>query len=168
MIAKTLREPPHCLRTVVLSIDDFYLKHADQVALASKHKSNPLVQHRGQPSTHDIPLGILVFDAFKANRQVKLPQYDKSRFNGQGDRVDESQWEEVNSEGQESIAVVLFEGWCVGFEMLPLETLREKWKDAVEKAQLRDETYQGQLGWHELRDVCFVNEALCIYSELTW
>jgi len=37
------------LQTLVCSIDDLYLKHEDQLALAQKHASNPLVQHRGEP-----------------------------------------------------------------------------------------------------------------------
>lgn len=37
------------LQTLVLSIDDLYLKHEDQIALAATHPDNPLVQHRGEP-----------------------------------------------------------------------------------------------------------------------
>lgn len=37
------------LETLVLSIDDFYLTHAEQVALAQSHPNNKLVQHRGEP-----------------------------------------------------------------------------------------------------------------------
>lgn len=37
------------LSTLVVSIDDFYLTHADQLALAAAHPDNALVQYRGQP-----------------------------------------------------------------------------------------------------------------------
>jgi D-glycerate 3-kinase len=37
------------LETLVCSIDDLYLTHEDQVALAGEHAANPLVQHRGEP-----------------------------------------------------------------------------------------------------------------------
>ncbi len=37
------------LQTLVCSIDDLYLKHEDQVALAQSHPLNSLVQHRGEP-----------------------------------------------------------------------------------------------------------------------
>lgn len=47
-LAQTLREKEG-LETLVLSIDDLYLTHEDQVALANKHRDNPLVQHRGEP-----------------------------------------------------------------------------------------------------------------------
>merc|ERR1712000_183962 len=39
--------------TLVCSIDEFYLTRADQVALAESHPDNALVQHRGEPGTHD-------------------------------------------------------------------------------------------------------------------
>lgn len=37
------------LRTLVCSIDDFYLRHEDQNALAESHPDNLLVQVRGEP-----------------------------------------------------------------------------------------------------------------------
>jgi len=46
-LAKTLQEQG--LETLVLSIDDLYLRHEDQVALAAANPLNPLVQHRGEP-----------------------------------------------------------------------------------------------------------------------
>lgn len=42
----TLQQKGH--ETLVISIDDFYLTHADQVMLAERHENNPLVQRRGQ------------------------------------------------------------------------------------------------------------------------
>ena len=47
-LAETLQEREG-LPTLVLSIDDFYLTHADQLALAAAHPDNALVQHRGEP-----------------------------------------------------------------------------------------------------------------------
>lgn len=35
--------------TLVCSIDDFYLTHDDQQALARENASNALLQHRGEP-----------------------------------------------------------------------------------------------------------------------
>jgi D-glycerate 3-kinase len=46
-LASTLREKG--VKTLVVSIDDFYLKHEDQVALAASHPDNALVQVRGEP-----------------------------------------------------------------------------------------------------------------------
>lgn len=47
-LAQTLQERQG-LPTLVVSIDDFYLTHADQLALAAAHPDNALVQYRGEP-----------------------------------------------------------------------------------------------------------------------
>lgn len=47
--ALTLALEKHGAHAVVTSIDDFYLKHDDQVALAQSNRDNALVQHRGEP-----------------------------------------------------------------------------------------------------------------------
>jgi D-glycerate 3-kinase len=47
-LSATLKNQEH-LETLVCSIDDLYLKHEDQVALARSHVNNPLMQHRGEP-----------------------------------------------------------------------------------------------------------------------
>lgn len=47
-LAAKLREDEG-LETLVCSIDDFYLTHADQKALAAAHPDNRLVQVRGEP-----------------------------------------------------------------------------------------------------------------------
>ncbi|KAJ9263898.1 hypothetical protein DTO212C5_7430 [Paecilomyces variotii] len=164
-LQKTLRSPPYSLPTVTLSLDDIYLTHADQVALAAAHPDNPLLQHRGQPSTHDLALGEKVFAFLKANKPTAIPQYDKSAFSGQGDRVPESQWEIVNGEGQEKIKLVIFEGWCVGFRPWDDVTLKEKWEAAVRQKDTGN--YDGRLGYVKFEDVKTVNDALKRYDVLT-
>ncbi|KAJ9195016.1 hypothetical protein DTO164E3_7000 [Paecilomyces variotii] len=164
-LQKTLRSPPYSLPTVTLSLDDIYLTHADQVALAAAHPDNPLLQHRGQPSTHDLALGEKVFASLKANKPTAIPQYDKSAFSGQGDRVPESQWEIVNGEGQEKIKLVIFEGWCVGFRPWDDVTLKEKWEAAVRQKDTGN--YDGRLGYVKFEDVKTVNDALKRYDVLT-
>jgi D-glycerate 3-kinase len=47
-LAETLQDREG-LPTLVVSIDDFYLTHADQLALAAAHPDNALVQYRGEP-----------------------------------------------------------------------------------------------------------------------
>lgn len=162
---KTLRSPPYNLPTVTLSLDDIYLTHADQVALAAAHPDNPLLQHRGQPSTHDLELGEKVFASLRAKQPTAIPKYDKAAFAGQGDRVPPSQWEVVNSEGEEKIRVVIFEGWCVGFRPVDDATLKEKWEAAVR--QKEQGGYDGRLGYVKLEDVRTINEALKRYDVLT-
>uniref|UniRef100_A0A093VNZ7 Putative kinase mug58 n=1 Tax=Talaromyces marneffei PM1 TaxID=1077442 RepID=A0A093VNZ7_TALMA len=166
-LQKTLRSPPYSLPTVTLSLDDIYLTHADQVALAQSHPENPLIQHRGQPSTHDLPLGQKVFQSLRANQPTAIPQYDKSAFAGQGDRVPESQWEVVNQDGEPKIKAVIFEGWCVGFRPLDDEVLKQKWEDAVKQRQDATSKYDGRLGYVKFEDVKAINDALRDYDALT-
>ncbi|MCJ1479805.1 hypothetical protein MMC13_008491 [Lambiella insularis] len=164
-LSETLRSPPHSLSVVVLSIDDLYLTHAAQKQLAESHASNPLIQHRGQPSTHDISLGISLFASLLAGKPTKIPQYDKSRFNGQGDRVDESEWQIVNKNEGEQIQVVVFEGWCVGFRALGKEGVQKKWDAA--RIELAHANYNGRLAYNKFEDLIFVDEALRQYDTLT-
>ncbi|KAL4997502.1 P-loop containing nucleoside triphosphate hydrolase protein [Aspergillus recurvatus] len=162
----TLRSPPYSLAVVTLSLDDLYLTHEDQVSLAKSNPTNPLLQHRGQPGTHDLPLAQSVFAALRAGCPTSIPQYDKSAFSGQGDRVPREQWETVNGEGQEQIKVLIFEGWSVGFRAWDDDVLRQKWEDAVKRKE-QDREYKGRLGYVEFADVRKVNEALRGYDVLT-
>ncbi|KIW91759.1 uncharacterized protein Z519_07728 [Cladophialophora bantiana CBS 173.52] len=169
ILKTTLSSPPHNLSVVVFSLDDLYLTHADQVALAQSHPDNPLLQHRGQPSTHDIPLALSVFASLKQNKPTKIPQYNKAAFSGQGDRVPESEWEEVNTNPSHPVHVVLFEGWCVGFRPLAQEVLESKHAAAV--AALENSTadilYKGRLGHNTLESITTINNALKKYDEIT-
>jgi D-glycerate 3-kinase len=168
IIQSTLQSPPHNLATIVFSLDDLYLTHADQVSLADSHADNPLLQHRGQPSTHDIPLALSVFSSLSTTKPTKIPQYDKSAFSGQGDRVPESEWEPVNTATSPSstIKVVLFEGWAVGFRPLPPSILRQKW-DVASEAARSDPNYNGRLGHNTLSSVQDINTALESYNQIT-
>lgn len=99
------------------------------------------------------------------NKPTKIPQYDKSAFSGQGDRVPESQWEEVNT-SQPTIKVVLFEGWAVGFRPLPPSTLYQTWESAIQAAR-SDPDYNGRLGHNTLSSVEDINTALVSYNQIT-
>ncbi|KAK4939975.1 hypothetical protein LTR10_019827 [Elasticomyces elasticus] len=169
ILKKTLSSPPHNLSTVVFSLDDLYLTHADQVSLAQSHPDNPLLQHRGQPSTHDIPLALSVFASLKANKPTKIPQYNKAAFSGQGDRVPESEWEEVNTDPSSPVRVVLFEGWSVGFRPLSEQALEAKHSAAVSSLQnsTPSNPYSGRLGHNTLKSVTAINDALMAYDNLT-
>ena len=125
------------------------------------------MQHRGQPSTHDVRLGVNLFDRLARGLPVRIPQYDKAKHGGQGDRVQEDLWDEVNLEGQQSIQVVIFEGWCVGFRPLDQDRVQRKWEDAVKQREGNTESYSGRLGWNRLKDVLFINKALEAYDEIT-
>ncbi|KAH8115343.1 P-loop containing nucleoside triphosphate hydrolase protein [Phellopilus nigrolimitatus] len=117
-LRRVLSAPPHNLAVAVLSIDDLYLPHAGLAAVAAAHPHNVLLSGRGQPGTHDVPLGSRLLSELKAINDakasdagtVRFPAFDKSLFDGQGDRV-EGSGELVRA----PLDIVLFEGWCVGF-----------------------------------------------------
>jgi D-glycerate 3-kinase len=144
------------LRIAVISLDDFYLKHEDQVSLAKSQPSNPLVQHRGQPATHDLDLLIKTLTSLQERQPTSLPSYDKSQFAGAGDRAPETSWTKITT----PLDVLILEGWCVGFKALPDGQLKQKWETAVENPEI------GQLGRLKFEDVEFVNDALWEYGNV--
>lgn len=168
---ETLKETlssAHGLPTIVFSIDDLYLPHSKQEDLAKAHPDNPLVQHRGQPSTHDVQLGKDLFTSLVTRAtNIKLPSYDKSAFSGAGDQRPENEWPIVNAEGSKPIEVVMFEGWCVGFRALSDADAEAKWKKAKEDYDRNSDGYDGQLGKQKLESVLFVNRRLRDYDALT-
>ncbi|KAI0023663.1 P-loop containing nucleoside triphosphate hydrolase protein [Xylariomycetidae sp. FL0641] len=154
-LASTLREKEG-IETLVVSIDDFYLRHEDQNALAASQPDNKLVQVRGQPGTHDMELASQFFAALCAGQPAKVPQYDKSAHGGRGDRVPEEQWELVNGPGRAKVRVVLVEGWCVGFQPLEPGEVEARWKGPSRTLQQ-----------HQLEHLLFVNEKLGRYRTIT-
>lgn len=105
------------MRAVSLSIDDFYLTRTAQRRLARANADNPYLQQRGYPGTHDIDLGAETLSRLitRGAGDMRLPAYDKSAHNGQGDRAGEARWQRVRL----PVDVVLFEGWMLGFQPLP-------------------------------------------------
>lgn len=154
-LAETLQQR-ELLQTIVVSIDDFYLRHQDQLALAGAHPDNALVQVRGEPGTHDTALMRDVFTSLVASEPTVIPQYDKSAFNGLGDRAPQSEGIPVNQPGQPPVQVVLLEGWCVGFRSVGREVVEAKWR-----APSRT------LHSHKLEDLFFVNDQLKNYDVVT-
>jgi D-glycerate 3-kinase len=101
-------------RTASISIDDFYLTHAEQLVLARRHPDNRFVQHRGYPGTHDVDLGVRVLTALKSlasEASVELPVYDRSAHAGAGDRLPVSDWRRIEG----PLDLVVLEGWMLGF-----------------------------------------------------
>ncbi len=87
-----------------LSIDDFYLAHAERMRLAAT--VHPLLRTRGVPGTHDIPLALGTLASLRSGRATALPAFDK----GRDDRCPESLWPVIDQPAQ----IVVLEGWCVG------------------------------------------------------
>jgi len=100
------------LRVAVLSLDDLYLSPEARHGLA--RQVHPLLVTRGVPGTHDVALGLRVFDALKAGQPVRLPRFDKAN-----DRPFlRAQWPLTGA-----VDLVLFEGWAVGAVAEPAEAL---------------------------------------------
>ncbi|MFS7896712.1 putative glycerate 3-kinase [Helianthus anomalus] len=97
-------------KSATISIDDFYLTHDDQF--------------RGNAGSHDLSLSVETLTALgkltKEGMKMKLPRYDKSAYNGRGDRADPSTWPEVEG----PLTVVLFEGWMLGFKPVPADVVK--------------------------------------------
>jgi D-glycerate 3-kinase len=107
------------LRAQTVSIDDFYLTHSAQEALAAAHPGNRYLEHRGYPGTHDVALGCETLAALTATvvgtaavaGTVAVPRYDKSAHDGRGDRAPRSVWPRV----EVPLDVLVVEGWMLGF-----------------------------------------------------
>ncbi|KAI1363026.1 putative Uridine/cytidine kinase [Xylaria arbuscula] len=154
-LAETLRGQEG-LETLVCSVDDFYLAHDDQVALAASMPGNSLVQVRGEPGTHDMNLAKDFFAAVLSGSPTRVPQYDKSLFSGQGDRVPRDSWVEINAPGQPKVQVVIFEGWCVGFRSLPPTELGVLYNGPSRTLKL-----------HDPADLQFINAKLGAHDSIT-
>ncbi|NBD32485.1 MAG: glycerate kinase [Cyanobacteria bacterium] len=93
--------------TVTLSIDDLYKTYADRQQL---QKDDPRLVWRGPPGTHDVDLGIELLDQIREGKSpISIPRFDKSAFNGMGDRA-------TPEIIHETIDILLFEGWFIGVQ----------------------------------------------------
>lgn len=92
------------IATALLSLDDFYLTHAERQVLAAT--VHPLLATRGVPGTHDVGLALRVLDSLALKSSQCLPRFDKAR----DDRVPEADQPRFTGPAE----IVLFEGWCVG------------------------------------------------------
>ena len=97
----------HGSRTVLLSLDDFYLGKPWRYRLESE--VHPLCVTRGVPGTHDVQLmdeTIAALERADPEDRTPLPRFDKLS----DDRKPREEWPEF--EGPPD--VILLEGWCVG------------------------------------------------------
>ncbi|MCU0567091.1 MAG: glycerate kinase [Oculatellaceae cyanobacterium Prado106] len=106
-----------------LSLDDLYKTYADRQQL---QRADPRFRWRGPPGTHDVALGLAVLRQLKQGVfPIELPRFDKSAWNGMGDRT--------HPEVIAHADILLFEGWFVGvrpidpgqFEQAPAPIERE-------------------------------------------
>lgn len=130
LLRNKLSAEPHNLAVALLSIDDLYLPHEKLVELARSHPDNALLKGRGQPGTHDVPLGTQVLHSLKKINEpgaepVMLPIFEKSLHGGEGDRLPEG----LLVHGP--LDVVILEGWCTGFYPTPAEEIERRWTQPV-------------------------------------
>jgi D-glycerate 3-kinase len=91
------------LKGVNLSIDDFYLTHAQRQELS--HTVHPLLATRGVPGTHDVHLALDTIAALRKPGVVAIPRFNKAV----DDRAPPAQWPRV----QAPVDVIVLEGWCL-------------------------------------------------------
>jgi len=64
------------LNAINLSIDDFYLTHADRQMLA--RTVHPLLATRGVPGTHDVELALATIAKLRGEGRVAIPRFNKA------------------------------------------------------------------------------------------
>lgn len=146
------------LSAMAVSIDDFYLTRAGQLAVSDAHPGNPYLEHRGYPGTHDIALGAATLGGLKAGTVTDVPVYDKSAHGGRGDRAPRDQWRPVTG----PLDIVFVEGWMLGFEPVA--------DAAIADPQLRtaNSYLADYASWHSSIDAWVILQALDPAFVLTW
>lgn len=155
----------HKLNTITLSLDDLYHNHDNLVRVRNIDTKNGLLRTRGQPGTHDEVLAGRFFASLAGeDEEIALPAFDKSRFDGEGDRAPEKEWKRVKTEWPD---VLVFEGWCLGFQPLEEEQVEAKWEAARKRTGSKeDETFStNTLALHSLEHLQAVNANLRRYCE---
>ena len=110
------------MRTVALSLDDFYLTHRERQALAES--THPLLATRGVPGTHDMGLLRLTLEQLlgaDSATSVAIPRFDKAT----DDRCPLPHWARIDS----PVQCVLLEGWCLGAKPESADTLAHPMND---------------------------------------
>ncbi len=114
---KILLEEQFSLKTINLSIDDFY--HTRDKRIEMSAQVHPLLKTRGVPGTHDCELAIECLKNLEnasPSNPVKKPSFDKSI----DDRVFHNL--EIITDRPH---IIILEGWCVGLKAQSDELLKE-------------------------------------------
>ena len=119
-------------RVAGLSIDDLYKSHAQRQEMG--RSVHPLFTVRSVAGTHDTELAMATLRQLMEGdpgTRTRIPRFDKMAKGGEGDRLPESHWPEVEG----PLDMVILEGWCVGAcaqrpeELLEPVNLREAQED---------------------------------------
>jgi len=140
----------HGVRTVVLSLDDFYLTKEERRQMAAD--IHPLLITRGVPGTHDVPLLLHTIEQLRAGHDgVSLPVFDKAS----DDRAVMQQWR-TSPPGTE---LIILEGWCVGLSPQPIAEL-EPPVNVLEREQ------DAHLVWREAINEQLLGPYATLFAEL--
>ena len=100
-------EQAHNLKSVTLSIDDFYKTESERAQMANS--IHPLFASRGVPGTHDVNLCIETIKRLpKSSKKLptKVPRFNKAT----DQRMVRELWSKIVAPPD----IVILEGWCVG------------------------------------------------------
>ena len=98
----------------VASIDDVYLTWPERRRVL---QGNPFGVWRVPPGSHDIPLLLNQLDQWRRDGVLRMPRFDKTLAQGQGDR---GEWRETTADA------VVIEGWLMGCRSLGPTLLEKK------------------------------------------
>jgi D-glycerate 3-kinase len=156
---------PHDFQIAVLSIDDLYLDHDGLV--------NILWTGRGQPGTHDIKLGANILQKlFLINQshsaEVELPVFEKTLFNGEGDRLpsNDPRNPKIKIKAPPRLDIVIFEGWCTGFSIDETSLINNLYKYLLSQTDGFDGTDLFDHSILKKDDLLAVNRALRDYDQM--
>lgn len=153
----------HKIHTIVLSLDDFYWTRQEQQKIEEQDQSNRLIKGRGLPGTHDLNLAENTLNSLLKINQIKettLPHYDKSAYNGLGDRKG---YKKYCVPTDETIQLIIFEGWMVGFLPIDPVSLRNVYDRA--KTQKLNASFAIQ---YSIEELMTINESLKPYVDRIW
>ena len=146
---------------IQFSMDDFYLTYEQQLEVSKQNNDNPLLQGRGLPGTHDLLLLSNIFNQLLANDESKLPIsipcYDKSAYNGKGDRSNIDKWTIVDKK----VDLIIFEGWFNGYCSINNN------KEVLVKWNLIKQIYLGRFDNVKDNHIIQINDNLKQY-EIIW
>lgn len=140
------------LRCCVLSIDDLYLTREKRRRLSQQ--IHPLLATRGVPGTHDVGLGLQLFERLRsaaADSCTPLPRFDKAT----DERVSEPSFD--NFRGRPDL--ILFEGWCVG-------AVAQERSDLIEAVNLLEETEDLDGVWRNYVNQCLKEDYPQLFEQL--
>lgn len=64
------------------------------------------------------------------SQDTLIPSFDKSLFNGEGGRAPRQSWRCVPA--RTSVDVVVFVGWCIGFQPLADDVIKDIWNKTLQ------------------------------------